>query len=101
MNISGQWFTQPEDMRDTMTEYWKEGYQIHVHTNGDLAMEEVLNIVDMLMGKWPRKNHRTTIEHAGFFTKDQAKRLASLKCLVSAQPYYHYCLADKYSEVEQ
>ena len=84
-----------------MTEYWKEGFQIHVHTNGDLAMEVVLNIVEELMNKWPRgTNHRTTIEHAGFFTKDQAKRIARLKCLVSAQPYYNYCLADKYSEVQ-
>ena len=87
-------------MKTVMTEYWKEGFQIHVHTNGDLAMEVVLNIVDKLVRKWPREEeHRTTIEHAGFFTRDQAKRIASLKCLVSAQPYYNYCLADKYAEV--
>ena len=83
-----------------MEEYWKEGFQIHIHTNGDLAMEVVLNIVEELNTKWPRGNdHRTTIEHAGFFTKEQSKLLAKLNCLVSAQPYYNYCLADKYSQV--
>ena len=46
-----------------------------------------------------RPDHRTTIEHAGFFTEAQARRLARLGCLVSAQPYYHYVLADKYSEL--
>ena len=87
-------------MKEVMAQYWKEGFQIHIHTNGDLAMEVVLNIVEELSLNWPRgKDHRTTIEHAGFFTKDQAKRLATLNCLVSAQPYYNYCLADKYSEV--
>ena len=87
-------------MKEAMTEYWKEGFQIHIHTNGDLAMEVVLNIVEELNMKWPRgTTHRTTIEHAGFFTRDQAKLLAKLNCLVSAQPYYNYCLADKYSEV--
>ena len=58
------------------------------------------NIVEELNKKWPRgSDHRTTIEHAGFFTKEQAKLLAKLNCPVSAQPYYNYCLADKYSQV--
>lgn len=96
---SGEWFTDPEDMEETMREYWKHNFQIHVHTNGDLAMEVVLDIVQKLSKEMPRKLHRTTIEHAGFFTKDQASRLKELDCLVSANPYYHYVLADKYSEV--
>ena len=29
----------PEDMEVTMRAYWAEGSQIHVHTNGDLAMQ--------------------------------------------------------------
>ena len=66
-------------MKKAMEEYWKEGFQIHIHTNGDLAMEVVLNIVEELNTKWPRgSDHRTTIEHAGFFTKEQAKLLAKL-----------------------
>ena len=100
LQFLGQWFTKPEEMKEAMECYWKEGFQIHVHTNGDLAMEVVLDIVEDLSMKWPRgTNHRTTIEHAGFFTRDQAKLLAKLNCLVSGQPYYNYCLADKYSEV--
>ena len=31
-----------------MREYWVEGFQIHVHTNGDLAMQLVLDIVETL-----------------------------------------------------
>ena len=29
----------------------------------------------------------------------EAKRLADLGCLVSANPWYHHVLADKYTEV--
>ena len=83
----------------TMREYWAAGYQIHVHTNGDLAMQTVLDIVEKLGTEQPRPKHRTTIEHAGIFTPDQADRLARLGCLVSAQPYYHYALADLYSSL--
>jgi len=95
----GEWFTDPENMEDTMRAYWHQNFQIHVHTNGDLAMEVVLDIVEKLSGEKPNPLHRTTIEHAGFFTKDQALRLKELNCLVSANPYFHYVLADKYSEV--
>ena len=106
-------------MTNKYCQYWAEGFQIHVHTNGDLAMELVLDIVERLGEEQPRPgpasscmqclsitlpspcrpDHRTTIEHAGFFTEAQARRLARLGCLVSAQPYYHYVLADKYSEL--
>ena len=79
-------------------EYWRQGFQIHVHTNGDLTMELVLDIVETLKKEFPRDDHRTTIEHAGFFTADQAARIQELGCLVSAQPYYHAVLADKYTE---
>jgi len=96
---SGEWFTDPSNMEETMRAYWQKNFQIHVHTNGDLAMEVVLNIVEKLSSEMPRDDHRTTIEHAGFFTKEQAQQLSELKCLVSANPYYHYVLADKYSEV--
>merc|ERR1712012_1418908 len=95
----GQWFTPPEVTKDTMRHYWRENFQIHVHTNGDLAMELVLDIVEALSQESPRPDHRTTIEHAGFFTRDQAERLQRLGCLVSSQPYYHHVLADKYSEL--
>ena len=96
---TGQWFTSPEVTYDTMVQYWRQGYQIHVHTNGDLAMQMLLDNVETLMKEFPRPDHRTTVEHAGFFTPDQAARIKKLGCLVSAQPYYHAILADKYSEV--
>ena len=35
-------------------QYWAEGFQIHVHTNGDLAMELVLDIVERLGEEQPR-----------------------------------------------
>ena len=35
---SGEWFTSPEDMEKTMTEYWAEGFQIHVREIGDVNL---------------------------------------------------------------
>ncbi|KAK3741223.1 hypothetical protein QZH41_005671 [Actinostola sp. cb2023] len=94
----GQWITPPEEFEEAMEIYWKNGYQIHIHTNGDLGMEELLDTVEGLLKWFPRENHKTTVEHAGYFTEDQAERIAKMGLMVSAAPYYFYTLADKYSE---
>jgi hypothetical protein len=94
----GQWITEPAELKKMMEVYWIKDFQIHVHTNGDLGMKELLRIVEQLNEDNPRQNHRTTVEHAGYFTKDQADKIADLGLLVSAAPYYLYALADKYSD---
>ena len=42
----------PEDMEVTMRAYWAWGYQIHVHTNGDLAMQVVVRSGGGLVSRW-------------------------------------------------
>ena len=54
-----------------MEHYWKAQFQIHLHTNGDKAMNLVLENVEKLQKLFPRQNHKTTIEHAGYFTETQ------------------------------
>jgi hypothetical protein len=42
-----------------------------------LVIENVINLQKV----YPRVDHKTTIEHAGFFTEKQADQLAELGCL--------------------
>ena len=74
----GQWMVKPEDMKVVMKYYWKADFQIHIHTNGDKAMDLVIQNVINLQKDYPRQDHRTTIEHAGYFTPEQADQLAEL-----------------------
>ena len=94
---NGQWMIEPKDMKTVFHHYWKANFQIHLHTNGDKAMDLVIENVRNLQRTYPRPNHKTTIEHAGFFTQCQADELADLGCIVSAQPYYYYALREIYS----
>ena len=94
----GEWISPPADLEKMIRVFWRNGFQIHVHTNGDLGMKTLLDTVETLMNDSPREKHRTTIEHAGYFTEEQADRIAKLGLLVSAAPYYFYTLADSYSE---
>ena len=93
----GEWIMKPAELEEMMRVYWRNGFQIHVHTNGDLGMKVLLDIVETLMKESPREDHRVTVEHAGYFTEEQADTIAKLGLWVSAAPYYFYTLADKYS----
>ncbi|HZM11200.1 MAG TPA: amidohydrolase [Candidatus Limnocylindrales bacterium] len=95
----GEWILAPEELARRATFYWKAGYQIHTHVNGDLGLEVVLNILEKLMRESPRADSRSVIVHFANSTEEQIERIARLGAIVSANPYYPVGFADKYSEV--
>jgi predicted amidohydrolase YtcJ len=86
----GEWMTPPETFEQLAMLYWKAGYQIHVHTNGDLGLDLVLDTLQKLQEEKPRFDHRFTIEHMGYSSPDQIRKLGRLGAIVSANPYYLY-----------
>jgi predicted amidohydrolase YtcJ len=95
----GEWIQPPEQLEERARLFWNAGYQLHIHVNGDLGLEVVLNILDKLMAENPRADHRTVIVHFANSTEEQIGRIARLGALVSANPYYPVGFADKYGEV--
>lgn len=95
----GEWILAPEELARRATLYWNAGYQIHIHVNGDLGLEVVLDILEKLMRDSPRADSRSVIVHFANSTEDQIKRIARLGAVVSANPYYPVGFADKYSAV--
>ena len=41
----GEWMTPLELLKDQIELYWKEGYKIHMHANGDLGQQQVIDFV--------------------------------------------------------
>ncbi len=97
-NCKSEWIIPPEPAEKIFSYWWDKGYKIHIHITGDKAFELYLNFVDRAMARNPRKNHRTTFHHVGFFDAAQAQRAADLGVEISANPYYLWALSDKYSE---
>lgn len=79
--------------------FWRAGYQLHAHTNGDLSAAAFIDLLRALQAEHPRVDHRFTLEHFAYSTEDQSRQLKALGALVSANPYYHYLLSDIYSEL--
>jgi len=93
----GEWVMDPQEFQELAQLFWRAGYTIHVHTNGNEGLEMVLTTLAMLHNDHPRFDHRFTVEHCGCATDDQLKRLHTLGALVSAQVYYVYTLAERYA----
>jgi predicted amidohydrolase YtcJ len=97
-NCKSEWIIPLKEGEQIFDYWWDKGYKIHIHITGDLAFEEYLDMVERAMKRHPRKDHRTTFHHVGLFDAGQAQRTADLGVEISANPYYIWALADKYSE---
>jgi predicted amidohydrolase YtcJ len=93
----GEWMIQPETFRAFARVCWEANWQLHIHVNGDAALDLVLDTVDECMATRPRTDHRTVIVHFANAHEDQIDRIAALGCIVSANSYYPVGFADKYA----
>lgn len=93
----GEWMMQPETFRAFAKVYWDAGWQLHIHVNGDAALDLVLDTIEECTASHPRTDHRTVIVHFANSTEEQIDRIARLGCLVSANPYYPVGFADQYA----
>lgn len=94
----GEWMMTPETLNQRAKLYWDEGYQLHIHVNGDLGLEIVLDVLERRMRENPRAGHRSVIVHFATSTQEQIARIARLGAIVSANPYYPVGFADKFGE---
>ncbi|MGI9610193.1 MAG: amidohydrolase [Acidimicrobiia bacterium] len=95
----GEWIMPPDLLEERSRLYWHHGYQIHIHVNGDLGLDVVLDTIERRMAELPRIDHRTVIVHFATSTEAQVDRIARLGAVVSGNPYYPVGLADKYRDV--
>ena len=93
----GVWMVDLPTLEEFAKTFWDAGFQIHAHSNGDAATARFIELLDYLLRKSPRADHRMTLEHFAYSTEDQNRKLAALGAAVSANPYYHYILSEMYS----
>lgn len=92
----GEWMMEPEDLRTAFDTYWDDDWQIHIHVNGDLGLEVLVEIIEDAQRRYPRTDHRTVIVHFANSTEALIDRIAATGSIVSANPYYPVGFADRY-----
>ncbi len=91
----GKWLTEPQDLHAQFTRFWAAGFSLHIHVNGDEGLDVVLGELARL----PQRQDQTiTLEHLGYSTEAQNRRIAKMGLMVSAQPNYIRVLGDVYAQ---
>lgn len=89
----GKWITPPDVLLAQVRRFWDAGFNLHIHVNGDEGLDVVLSAIESL----PQRMAQTiTLEHLGYSTEAQNRRIARLGLMVSAQPNYIRVLGDVY-----
>jgi predicted amidohydrolase YtcJ len=77
--------------------YHEQGWQLDIHAIGDAAIEQVLQGMEAADTEaHPFAGRRHRIEHCGFVTRDQRRRMAARGILPVPQPVFMYEFGDLY-----
>ncbi|MEP5939046.1 MAG: amidohydrolase family protein [Erythrobacter sp.] len=91
----GKWLTEPDVLYQQAKRFWDAGWNLHTHVNGDKGLDAVLGIAEQL----PVRNGQAfVLEHLGYSTEAQNRRIGNLGLYVSAQPNYIRILGDVYAK---
>jgi len=80
---NGVWNVGPDDLDRLLLAWHREGFQVHIHTNGDEASEVALNAVERALAEAPRWDHRHTLQHAQMADAGQFRRARALGMCVN------------------
>ncbi|GGI98679.1 amidohydrolase [Neoroseomonas lacus] len=91
-------FTFPDDkIHALLKQYHEQGWQLDIHAIGDAAIEQVLlgmEAADSPAYPFAARRHR--IEHCGFVTRDQRRRMKARGILPVPQAVFMYEFGDLY-----
>lgn len=90
----GLWVIQPNEIAKTIMPYWKAGFDVRIHSNGDAAQTASLNALEAL--RESNQTQRFVFEHAGLFSPEQVARAGELDAAISAASHYVFFLGEAY-----
>lgn len=94
-----EWITPKAEFKKLAEKYWREGYRIHVHANGDAGIDFTLDVFEDLQLRYPRLPNSLVLEHYGYANERINRRVANLGASVSGNPFYVTTLSDTYRKV--
>jgi predicted amidohydrolase YtcJ len=77
-HANGIWNQPPEQLRASIDFFHAQGFQLHIHTNGDEATEVALDAIAAALERTPRRDHRHTLQHCQMADEAMFRRMASL-----------------------
>jgi predicted amidohydrolase YtcJ len=93
-NHKGEALIKKEQFKKFIKEYHKKGWQIAVHTQGDAAINEVLDSFEELEGELNYSDSRHRLEHCLLFPKENMNRMKKMNITPSFHVNHLYYYGD-------
>lgn len=91
---NGTWILPPSELRTAIDYFHAQGFQLHIHTNGDEATDLALDAVEAALARHPRADHRHTLQHCQMADAAQYRRMARLGMCVNLFANHLYYWGD-------
>ena len=93
--LDGSLYWQPDELRELVVRAHLGGWQVGIHVQGDRAIGNALDAIETASSAEPR-DHRHRLEHAGYPTAEQIRRMARLGVITVNQPRYLHDSGDEF-----
>jgi predicted amidohydrolase YtcJ len=87
------------EMDELTLDYHAKGYQLAVHAIGDAAIEQTLSAMEKALARYPDADRRHRIEHCGFNSDSQMRRMCAAGIEPVPQPVFIHDFGDLYLTV--
>jgi predicted amidohydrolase YtcJ len=96
---NGIWILPPAELKATIAYFHSQGFQLHIHTNGDEATEVALDGIEEALRADPRADHRHTLQHCQMADAAQFRRMAALGVCANLFANHIYYWGDAHREL--
>lgn len=76
---NGIWLVPPAQLREMVDTFHRSGINVHMHGNGDSAVDAIIDAVDAAVRGYAWLDHRHTVQHCQLTTSAQYRRMGALR----------------------
>jgi len=96
---NGIWNIAPEQLKTTVDLLNENGIAMHIHVNGDEAIDAALDATEYAMARHPRADHRITLQHCQMADRAQFRRMRKLGVCVNLFSNHIYYFGDQHAAI--
>jgi predicted amidohydrolase YtcJ len=96
---NGVWNLEPEVLKSQLKAYHKAGYLVHMHTNGDEAIQLMIDAVQEATDEAPRFDHRHTLQHCQMADPAQFRQMKALGMCANLFTNHIYYWGDEHRAI--
>ena len=96
---NGIWNIAPEQLKTLVDVLNQSSVAMHIHVNGDEAVEAALDAVEFAMINYPTPDHRITLQHCQMANRAQYRRMKRLGVCANLFSNHIYYFGDQHAAI--